>query len=267
MDNAAINPNKKLGQHWLNDYDSLLAMADSAEVAKKDFVLEIGPGLGSLTQVLIDKGAVVWAVELDKQLSARLASKISDPHANLKIIGQNILKFDFNQLPADYKIVANIPYYLTSHLLRIISESDNPPSAASLLLQKEVAQRVCAKPGQMSLLSVSTQMYFETGLGRIIPADLFIPSPKVDSQILILKRRKNPLFDKQNPVVLFRVVKAGFSERRKKLRSSISGGLRISKEQADKLLKQSKISPDLRAQNLSLENWLAMAKAWQEIKF
>lgn len=257
-------PKKQLGQHWLNDQATLLVMADSAKIAKNDIVLEIGPGLGSLTQVLIDKGAKVWSVELDRELSAILTSKIKDPNNNLLVIEQDILKFDFNSLPPDYKIVANIPYYLTSHLLRILAEAKNPPKQAAILVQKEVAERVCAKPGQMSLLSVSTQMYFETSLGQVVPAVLFTPPPKVDSQILIIKRLKTPLFGNLNSKLLFRLVKAGFSERRKKLRSSLSGGLKISKQQADELLQRAKISSNLRAQNLSLEEWLTLFEAWQK---
>jgi len=260
-----IIPNKALGQHWLNDKQSLFAMVEAGEVKADNNVLEIGPGLGSLTQVLIDQKAKVWSVEFDSSLSSKLASNINDPDTNLKIIEHDILKFDFSKLPVGYKIVANIPYYLTSHLLRLISEAKNPPKTAVLLVQKEVAERVCAKPGQMSLLSVSTQMYFETSLGRIVKAELFSPPPKVDSQILILQRRKTPLFGDLEPKLLFRIVKAGFGERRKKLRSSLSGGLNISKEQADKLLEQAKINPNLRAQNLDLEKWLILTKTWQNL--
>ncbi|MEI6237662.1 MAG: 16S rRNA (adenine(1518)-N(6)/adenine(1519)-N(6))-dimethyltransferase RsmA [Candidatus Saccharibacteria bacterium] len=259
-------PNKQLGQHWLNDKNSLLAIVDSANVKTGDVVLEIGPGLGSLTQLLIDSGAVVWAIELDETLSSMLANRISDPNKKLKVIQQDILKFDFSQLPTNYKIVANIPYYLTSHLLRILSETINPPKKAVLLVQKEVAKRVCAIPGDMSLLSVSVQMYFEVNLGNIVPSNLFIPPPKVDSQILILSRLKDPLFGNQDPKDVFRIVRAGFSERRKKIRSSLSGGLHITKDQADELLSEAKIDVNFRAQNLNLSDWLVLTKTWQTFK-
>ena len=161
--------------------------------------------------------------------------------------------------------MANIPYYLTSHLLRILAETNNPPKQAAILVQKEVAERVCAKPGQMSLLSVSAQMYFKTSLGQVVRAELFIPPPKVDSQILILNRLETPLFGNLDPTLVFRIIKAGFSERRKKLRSSLSGGLNINKQQADDLLAKAKIRPDLRAQNLSLQDWLTLFREWQKI--
>ena len=176
------------------------------------------------------------------------------------------MRFNFSELPTNYKIVANIPYYLTSGLLRLLSEASNPPQIAVLLVQKEVAQRVCAEPGQTSLLSISTQMYFEVALGKIVPAALFTPPPKVDSQILILRRRETPYFGSIDSKLLFRVVKAGFSERRKKLRSSISGGLGIPKDHIDTFMQNAGISGNLRAQNLSLDNWLTLAKAYNELK-
>lgn len=239
-------------------------MVATGDVKADDNVLEIGPGLGSLTQLLIDSGAAVWAIELDETLSSMLKNRVLDPNKNLKVIQQDILKFDFNQLPKDYKIVANIPYYLTSHLLKILSEENNPPKKAVLLMQKEVAERVCAKPGKMSLLSVSTQMYFEVYLGKIVSSNLFTPPPKVNSQILVLDRLKEPLFGSHDSKKLFKLVKAGFSERRKKIRSSLSGGLGITKEQADELLRLADIDGNLRAQNLSLKNWLKLTSIWQK---
>ena len=129
-----------------------------------------------------------------------------------------------------------------------------------LLVQKEVAQRIAAKPGQMSVLSVSVQLYYEPKLGIVVPAELFAPPPKVDSQAVILRRRQNPLFENLDTQKFFRVVKAGFSERRKKLRSSLGSGLSVSKEQADELLKRAVIAPDARAQELSLDQWYKLSE-------
>ena len=257
-------PKKKLGQHWLHDAPSLAAMLTAADVQPGDYVVEVGPGLGTLTQFLLDAGATVHAIEFDEELARTLRKRVQHSPESLLITQADILRFNFSELPADYKIVANIPYYLTSALLRLISETANPPAVAAVLVQKEVAERVCAVPGDMSLLSVSAQVYFETYLGPIVPAELFTPPPKVDSQILVLKRRPQPLFKELDSKLLFRVVKAGFSERRKKLRSSISGGLGISKETADTLLHTANISGDLRAQNLSIEDWLVLSKAWEQ---
>ena len=249
-------PNKSLGQHWLNDAASLQAMCEAAELNKDDIILEIGPGLGSLTELLVQKVAKVVAVEFDSQLAADLPSRIAS--TSLQVMSGDILKFDFSSLPPNYKVVANIPYYLTSNLLRILSETSNPPTVAVLLVQKEVAERVAAAPGAMSALSVSAQFYWEVGVGPVVKAALFTPSPKVDSQILIMVRPDTPLFPDVNAQKFFRIVRAGFSERRKKLRSSLSGGLHLSKPEAENILERASIDPNLRAQALSLDDWHAL---------
>ena len=246
-------PKKSLGQHWLDDATSLQAMCDAAEVTAEDTVLEIGPGLGTLTKLLVEQAREVVAVEFDEYLARELPRRINS--SSLTVKQQDILGFDYTSLPADFKIVANIPYYLTSNLIRVLSETPNQPSVAVLLVQKEVAQRVAAAPGDMSLLSVTAQYYWQTGVGPIVPAELFTPAPKVDSQILILQRRTEPLFPDVNAKSFFRLVKAGFHERRKKLRSSLSGGLHIPKPAVDELLANAGIDPNLRAQALSLDDW------------
>src|SRR5262249_42571664 len=157
------------------------------------------------------------------------------------------------QLEPGYKVVANIPYYLTSNLIRVLCESNNPFSQAAILIQKEVAERVAAEPGQMSILSVSAQFYCEVSLGPVVPSELFTPPPKVDSQVLILKYREHPLFENVDTKQFFRIVKAGFSQKRKTLENSLSGGLAISKEQAREMLTTADIPAGQRAQALSLQ--------------
>ena len=252
---------KSLGQHWLNDEDSLLAMCDAVQVAPADTVLEIGPGPGTLTEKLITRAKQVVAVEFDETLAEQLPSRV--PATNLQVINQEILRFDFTSLPHPYKVVANIPYYLTSNLLRVMCESSNPFERAALLIQKEVAERVVARPGTMSLLSVSVQFYCEASLGLLVPAELFTPPPKVDSQILILTYRTQPLFTDVDTKRFFRVVKAGFSQRRKTLHNSLSGGLQISRDEAATLLQSANIPPTTRAQELSLEQWHELYLAYQ----
>lgn len=248
-----IIPKKSLGQHWLFDDTALNAMVESADVKIEDVVLEVGPGLGTLTEYLAAKAKKVIAVEFDQDLADGLRNKnIGD---NLEIINQDILDFDLSVFEEGYKVVANIPYYLTSHLIRKLCESKPNFSTAVLLVQKEVAERVCAKPGQTSVLSISAQYYCEVSLGMIVGADLFTPPPKIDSQILILHRRKTRLFDDVDDEKFFKLVKAGFSERRKKIRSSLSGALRISKQEVDDKLYKVSISSDLRAQALTMEQW------------
>lgn len=243
--------NKSLGQHWLTDSVVLETIVDEASVKKNDHVVEIGPGTGTLTHALLDRGALITAVEFDSQLASVLERKFE----TVNVVTQDILSFDFTKVEKPYKIVANIPYYLTSKLIRVLSESSNPPEIAVLLVQKEVAERVCAVPGKMSLLSVSAQYFWETSLGVVVPAKLFTPPPKVDSQTVILKRRKAPLFGEINEKHFFRIVKAGFSNRRKTLVNSLSGGLHISKDEAKTILEEARVNPQSRPQELSLQQW------------
>ena len=262
----SLHPKKSLGQHWLFDVDSLNAMAEAAEVNSGDAVLEVGPGLGTLTEVLLNHGANVTAVEVDKDLYENLISKSSQlsglDKSHLTVINEDILQFDLSSLPKNYKVCANIPYYLTSNLIRRMLECNNPPSVIALLIQKEVAERIVATPGQMSILSVATQFYAEVELRELVPAQLFTPPPKVDSQIIQIKLRGKPLFPDVDSEKFFQIVKAGFSEKRKKLRSSLSGGLRISKNDADDLIGRAKMAPGSRAQELTLEQWHELAKVY-----
>lgn len=228
-------------------------MCDAAELAETDTVLEIGPGLGSLTQLLVEGSKQVIAVEFDNNLAETLPATVTAD--NLKVINSDILTFDFSSLPHNYKIIANIPYYLTSNLIRVISETSNPPTSATILVQKEVAQRVAAKPGDMSILSVTAQYYWEVSLGQIVEAELFTPPPKVDSQILILKRKRNPVVKGTDTTGIFRLVKAGFSQKRKTLLNSLSAGLNQNKYEIAELCKKANINPRRRAQTLSLQEW------------
>ncbi|MBA2279172.1 ribosomal RNA small subunit methyltransferase A [Candidatus Saccharibacteria bacterium] len=254
---------KSLGQHWLYDDASLEAMCDAADIQPEDNVLEIGPGLGTLTEKLLAHGALVRAVEFDPVLIPRLKKKFKASQ-NFQIEHADILKYDLDKLPVGYKIVANIPYYLTSNLLRRLSEVPNHFSTAALLVQKEVAERVAAEAGDMNLLSVSVQLYCDVKLGITVSKELFTPPPKVNSQILKLTHRGSILFPSIDTKLFFQLVKAGFSARRKKLRSSLSGGLQITKPQAEILLTKADIDPNLRSQALSLEDWQRLYVAYND---
>lgn len=257
-------PKKALGQHWLFDPHSLKAMREAALVEVGDTVLEVGPGLGTLTEVLLLSGALVTAVEFDEELYIRLLNQTDllskEARNNLQVVNEDILKFDLSKLTKNYKVCANIPYYLTSNLIRRLLESANPPLVMALLIQKEVAERIAAQPGNMSILAVATQFYAEVELKQLVPAKLFTPEPKVDSQIIQIKRRQTPLFPDVETKKFFQLVRAGFSEKRKKLRSSLSGGLRVSKAEVDELLKKAHIPLNTRAQELSLEQWYDLYK-------
>jgi len=251
-------PKKSLGQHWLKDRDVLAAIADDAEIREGDTVLEIGPGLGTLTSELLKRAARVVAVELDEDLAAKLPGQF--PGKNLEVIQQDILQYDLSKLPKDYVVVANVPYYITSKIIKLLLGSPNKPRQIVLLVQKEVAERLAAEPGQLSILAISAQVFAEVSLGDMVPAKMFTPPPKVDSEVVILKTRAQSLLGNVDEADFFRVVKAGFSAKRKKLRSSIAGGLGISKEEAERILMKAQINPDERAEALTIEAWRKLAE-------
>lgn len=252
-------PNKSLGQHWLKDRLILEAVAECVSITKDDTVLEVGPGLGTLTSVLLDRAAQVVAVEFDAELARKLPGQF--PGKQLTVHHQDILQFDLRTLPTDYVVVANVPYYITSKIVQLLTSSSNSPRQIALLVQKEVAERLAAQPGNMSILSVASQIGYEVTLGPIVGAEWFTPPPKVDSQVAVLTRRPEPLVSLQEQKSFFRVVKAGFSERRKKLRSALSGGLALEKAAVDTLLERAKLSPEARAQELTIEDWKRLSEA------
>ncbi len=250
--------NKSLGQHWLKDRDVLAHIAECAELTSDDTVLEIGPGLGTLTSELLRRSKKVVAVEFDEQLARKLPAQF--PGTSLEVIEQDILSFDLSGLPAGYAVVANVPYYITSKIVQMLMTAQNKPRIAVLLVQKEVAERLAAEPGQMSILAVSAQLFADVTLGDVVPARFFTPPPKVDSQVVILRTRQTPFLTDVSEKYFFTVVKAGFSAKRKKLRSSLSGGLKLSKEQVEVLLNEAGISPDVRAEALSLDDWVRLVR-------
>ncbi len=252
-------PIKSLGQHWLHDRLILEAIVDCAVIGPTDTVLEIGPGLGTMTSVLLARAGRVVAVEFDADLARKLPGQF--PGKNLTVVNQDILSYDFSGLPDDFIVVGNIPYYITNKIVRKVSEGPHRPKTAVLLVQKEVAERLAAAPGAMSLLSLSAQVFHEVSLGPVVLRDAFTPPPKVDSQVVILRRRDQPLVPADQEKAFFRVVKAGFSARRKKLRSSLAGGLGLDKHAVENLLCAANISPDARAQELSIQQWQQLATA------
>ena len=251
-------PKKELGQHWLKDRDLLAAIADHAELRMGDTVLEIGPGLGTLTSELLRRAGKVVAVEFDPDLARKLPGQF--PGKNLQVVHEDILQFDLNSLPANYKVVANVPYYITSKIIEKLMTAKNKPALVVILVQKEVAERVAAGPGDMSILAVSAQIFAEARLGVEAPREYFTPPPKVDSQVVVLRTREQALVAPEDEKAFFRVVKAGFSAKRKKLRSSIAAGLAIGKPAAEELLRRANINPELRAEDLSIDDWLRLAR-------
>jgi len=251
-------PKKSLGQHWLRDREVLSHIADCAELSKDDVVLEIGPGLGTLTSELLRRSKKVVAVEYDSELARKLPAQF--PGTNLAVIQSDILKFNLSTLPDDYKVVANVPYYITSKIVQLLMTATNKPSTVVLLVQKEVAERLAAKQGNMSILAISAQLFAEVSLGEVVPSALFTPPPKVDSQVVIMKTRKTSFLTDVDEADFFRVVKAGFSSKRKKLRSSLSGGLKLPKDEIEIILAKAEISPDVRAEALDLAAWVRLTR-------
>jgi 16S rRNA (adenine1518-N6/adenine1519-N6)-dimethyltransferase len=250
----ALQNNKSLGQHWLKDRDILAGIANDAELNQDDFVLEIGPGLGTLTSEIFRRASRVLAVEFDAELARKLPGQF--PGKQLEVVNEDILQFDLSKLPVGYKVVANVPYYITSKIIEKLMTAENKPSTVVILVQKEVAERVAAGPGEMSILAVSAQVYAKARLGIEAPKEYFTPPPKVDSQVVVLETRDEPLVKPADERLFFRVVKAGFSAKRKKLRSSISAGLALNKQTTDELLQAANVNPDDRAEDLSIDDWL-----------
>jgi len=253
----------------LRDRNVLDGIAEEAEIKNGDFVLEIGPGLGTLTSSLLKfagKDGKVLSVEFDENLAKKLPAQF--PGKNLTVKNTDFLDFDLSKLPKNYKVAANVPYYITSKIIEKLLTSENKPSIAALLVQKEVAERICAKSGDLSVLSIASQIYADCELGQFVPRELFTPPPKVDSQVVILKileKNKLKCFNEQNNTKIsekqfFRIVKAGFTARRKKILKALSANLALSKEQTIEILTQAKVSPDARAQELTIENWLEITR-------
>ena len=256
-----LHAHKGLGQNFLQDPMALEAIVTAAEIQAKDTVLEIGPGLGSLTRYLAVSAREVIAVELDEKLIPPLKAVLS-PYQNVQVIHGDILKLSPLDLIAenDYLVVANIPYYITSAVIRHLLESESKPRRIVLTIQKEVAGRICARPGDMSLLALSVQAYGSPRIAAYIPAEAFFPTPKVDSAVLVVDIYPTPLIKQELLGVFFKLVKAGFSQKRKTLRNSLSSGLHISPNQAAELLTRLEIDPQRRAETLSIDEWERLAE-------
>lgn len=246
-------PIKRMGQNFLVSPSALKKILHAADLKSNDTILEIGPGTGVLTRELIEKAKEVYAVEKDSQLCKDLKENFSD-WKNTEIIEEDILKLDLGFLPKNYKVVANIPYYITSPVIRKLLEAENRPSLIILTIQKEVAERICAKPPKMSLLSVSVQFYAKPKIAARISKNSFWPKPKVDSavlQIIPCSKERNDSF--------FKIVKAGFSHPRKQIANNLSSELHIKKEGVIKTLLKNNIEPKKRPGSFTIDEWEKLA--------
>lgn len=254
-----LRPDKKLGQNFLIDQAALQRVVDAAGIQQGDTILEIGPGLGSLTIFLAALAKKVIAIELDGRLIPALQEVLA-PHENVSVIQGDILEINLSDVlpPEDYLVVANIPYYITSAVIRYLLEAHRPPRRLVLTVQREVAERICASPGDMSLLALSVQVYGKPQVVARIPAGAFYPPPQVDSAVVRVELFSSPAIDPPDIDLFFRLTKAGFSQKRKTLRNSLSGGMRWSAETAQRILEENGIQPNRRAETLSLEEWKAL---------
>ena len=270
-----LRPRKGLGQHFLVSEAHLQGIVAAAELTPDDVVLEIGPGLGTLTALLAAQAGHVVAVELDDQLIPILQHTLAG-HANVTILHGDILQLQpvdllsrithhgsritdhalrFTFHVSDYKVVANLPYYITSAVLRHLLEAEHPPRLLVLTVQREVAERICATPPAMSLLAVSVQFYAQPELVQRIPAGAFYPRPQVDSAVVRLRRRPQPAVAVEDVERFFDIVRAGFGQRRKQLRNALAHGLGWPAAEMAAALEQAGIEPRRRAQTLTLAEW------------
>ncbi|MBE3066680.1 MAG: ribosomal RNA small subunit methyltransferase A [Chloroflexi bacterium] len=256
-----LHPSRSLGQNFLQDNHALQEIVSAANLGPAEAVLEIGPGLGSLTRYLALSACSVTAVELDRKLFPALESVLA-PYKNVRLVQGDILKLNPAELmdTPDYIVVANIPYYITSVVIRHLLEAEQRPSRVVLTVQKEVAERICAVAGRMSLLALSVQVYGKPVIGITIPAEAFYPPPKVDSAVLCIEIYAQPIIPADRLDTFFILIKAGFSQKRKTLRNALSGGLRIAPFESEELLSAAGIDPQRRAETLSLEEWGELCK-------
>jgi 16S rRNA (adenine1518-N6/adenine1519-N6)-dimethyltransferase len=266
LQSHGLYTNKNLGQNFLVDRVSLERIVAAAELSENDCVIEIGPGLGVLTKELVSVAKETIAIELDTKLADLSKHELlaDDPKHKLEIINADILKLNLIELTKDYpkyKVVANIPYYITSKIIRFFLESEKKPKMIVLLTQKEVAERICAEPGAMSILSVSVQYYGEPEIIDLVPKTSFFPMPEVDSAILrITVNGEEPKVENEEED-FFRCVRIGFASRRKTLLNNLSAGYRLDKKPVLDILKLVGLSDKIRAQELSIEKWQELCAA------
>lgn len=260
-----IQPKKSLGQNFMVEQNALLRIAEAADLQPDDAVLEIGAGLGALTDVLAEQVRRVVALEIDDRFLSYLRGRYASNPA-VEIVKQDVLKTDIDALlgedAADYKVVANVPYYITSAILQHLLENDSPPALLVITMQREVAERITAQPGDMSLLAVSVQVYGQPELvTRLSPANFF-PRPDVESAILrVTPHPGGPPIPPEETPEFFSVVKAGFSQARKQVKNSLAAGLHTSTAETSGWLEAAGIDPRRRAETFSLGDWVAVHKA------
>lgn len=266
LDAHGLRPRKKWGQNFLTDARVLESIADAAELTRADVVLEIGPGLGHLTRILARRAARVVAVEIDRDLAVKLTADFADT-PSVRIIHGDVLQLEPIGLlgagrdPAHsvpFKVVANLPYSITSAILRHLLQAAPKPQVVVVMVQREVAQRITAQPPEMSLLAVSVQFSARARIVRTISAGAFYPRPKVDSAVVRLDVLEPPPLAAEDTERFFEIVRAGFGGRRKQLRNSLARGLSLDPDAAAAALSRARIDPARRAETVTLDEWRAL---------
>ena len=266
-----FNFQKKFGQNFLIDTHVLNKIIRAAEITKDDMVLEIGPGIGTLTQYLCENAGKVIAVEIDKSLIPILRDDTLSGYDNVKIINEDVLKLDLNRLVQEenggrpIKVVANLPYYITTPIVMELLEKNIPVHSITVMVQKEVAMRMQAGPGtkDYGALSLSVQYYADTYIAANVPQNCFIPRPNVGSCVIRLTKKACPPVDVKSPELLFKIIRAAFNQRRKTLQNSLCNyeGLDISKEAAGEAIAKAGFSATVRGEALTLEEFAKLADA------
>ena len=258
-----LHPRKGLGQNFLTDPVALDRIVAAADLSSSDLVVEVGAGAGTLTRLLAEQAGRVLALELDEQLVMLLRDELAELQ-NVEIVHADVLRFSSPE-PSHrgYKVVGNLPYYITSAVLRHFLSRMPRPRLMVVTVQREVAERIVAEPGKMNLLAVSVQFYGQPHIVARIPAGAFYPAPKVDSAVVRIDVGEQPAVSLGEGIgeeSFFRVVRAGFSQKRKKLRNSLSAGLRSTPVEVSEALEQAGVDPGRRAQTLSVQEWASVTQ-------
>jgi 16S rRNA (adenine1518-N6/adenine1519-N6)-dimethyltransferase len=258
-----LRPNKTFGQNFLLDDFVLQDIVDASGLKSDEAVLEIGPGIATLTQRLLERAKFVLAVEKDAKFLPLLRA-LKKQHQNFQYETADILSFNFQTVLHDYpkyRVVANIPYYITGKIIQLFLQAKHRPQSITILVQKEVAQNIVAGPGQLNLLAISVQLHGEPKLVQIVPARAFYPAPKVDSAIVHIDLRREPRYKIADEKKLFRILRACFAGKRKQLHNTLVNNLGLEKNAVEALLQKLKIDPQIRPQQLTIAQWLELTAA------
>lgn len=262
---SKMHQKKYLGQNFLKNDSIAEQIIAAAELSKSDIVLEVGPGTGILTERLVNAAKEVWAIEKDFDLVEKLRKNVKAK--NLKLIHQDALWFDLSLLDK-YKVVANIPYSITSPLIRKFIEHEPKPELMVLMVQKEVAERICAKPGDSArgFLTLIVEFYADAEILFEVSRHEFYPQPEVDSAVIKIKIKNKKTSKQVETKAFFKIVKAGFSSKRQQIHNSLAATLRLPKDQVLELLKKARIESSLRAEDLQLTDWIRLASVFKDLE-